>query len=112
MLATTFDFIVIDGRLASMCLSNKNNFQLLAETEMAKYIKHCFLLPALKKSDLVLTSKAAICQQLINIKTRKLEMDFIFERAGNLAYVFNTISPAFTSSFTFSEMIVDQSRST
>ena len=118
MAPATYDFIVIRGRLASMYLSNKNNFRLLAHTEMAKYSKHCFLtaasklVPALQESDLVPTSKAGIRPQIINVKTKKLEMDYIFERIGNSVHVLNTISPAFTSSFAFAEMIVDQSRAT
>ena len=108
--------LIIGARLASMYLSNQNNFRLLAHTEMAKYSKHSFLtaarklVPALQESDFVPTSKAGIRPQLINVKTRKLEMDYIFEQTDNSMHVLNAISPAFTSSFAFAELIVNQSR--
>ena len=44
----------------------------------------------------------------VNIKAKKLEMDYIFERTENSVHVLNAISPAFTSSFAFAEMIVDK----
>ena len=110
--------LTIGSRLASMYLENKNNFRLLAHTEVEKYSKHCFLtaarklVPALQEHHLVPTSKAGIRPQLINVKTKKIEMDYIFERTNNSMHVLNTISPAFTSSFAFAEMIVDQSQAT
>ena len=108
--------LAIGARLASMYLGNQNNFRLLAHTEMAKYSKHSFLaaarklVPALQENDLVPTSKTGIRPQLINVKTRKLEMDYIFEQTDSSMHVLNAISPAFTSSFAFAELIVDQSR--
>ena len=104
----------IGTRLSAMYLSNQNNFRLLAKTEIAKYRKNAFLsaaqklLPQLKAHDLVSTNKAGIRPQLINIKAKKLEMDYIFERTENSVHVLNAISPAFTSSFAFAEMIVDK----
>lgn len=106
----------IGARLALMYLGNQNNFRLLAHTEMAKYSKHSFLaaarklVPALQEADLVPTSKAGIRPQLVNVKTRKLEMDYIFEQTDCSMHVLNAISPAFTSSFAFAELIVDKSR--
>jgi hypothetical protein len=58
---------------------------------------------------MVPTPKAGICPQLTNIKTRKLEMDYILERTDDSVHVLNAISPAFTSSFAFAELIVDKS---
>lgn len=104
----------IGYRLGAMYISNQNNFRLLAKTEMAKYSKNSFLtaarklLPQLEAHDLVPTAKAGIRPQLINIKTKKLEMDYIFERTDNSVHVLNAISPAFTSSFAFAQMIVDK----
>src|SRR3990167_7090778 len=106
--------MAIGYRLSAMYLSNQNNFRLLAKTEMAKYSKNAFLtaarklLPQLQANDLLPTSKAGIRPQLINIKTKKLEMDYIFEQTDNSLHVLNAISPAFTSSFAFAQMIVDK----
>ena len=97
-----------------MYLGHKNNFRLLAHTEMEKYSKHCFLtaarklVPELQENHLVPTLKVGIRPQLINVKTKKIEMDYIFERTGSSLHVLNTISPAFTSSLAFAEMIVDK----
>tara|TARA_B100000686_G_C16783530_1_gene973598 strand:- start:1296 stop:2504 length:1209 start_codon:yes stop_codon:yes gene_type:complete len=108
--------LTIGGHLASMYLGNKNNFRLLAHTEMEKYSKNCFLsaarklVPVLQENHLVPTLKSGIRPQLINVKTKKIEMDYIFEQTNNSMHVLNTISPAFTSSFAFAEMIVDQSQ--
>ncbi len=101
--------------LAEMYLRNDNNFRKLAHLEMAKYNKANFLasaqklMPSLKAEDMVPTNKAGIRPQLINIKTRKLEMDYIFVHTENSLHILNAISPAFTSSFAFAEMIVDKS---
>lgn len=101
-------------KLAEMYLRNENNFRRMVHMEMAKYSKENFLavarklMPSLKSSDMVPTSKAGIRPQLVNTKTRKLEMDYIFERTENSLHVLNAISPAFTSSFAFAELIVDQ----
>lgn len=102
-------------QLASMYLGNQNHFRSLAHAEMAKYSKRVFLkaarqlLPALKAEDFVPTSKAGIRPQLVNLKSKQLEMDYIFERTETSMHVLNAISPAFTSSFAFAEMIVDES---
>ena len=67
------------------------------------------LMPALQKSDLTPTKKAGIRPQLVNTKTKRLEMDYIFEKTKNSMHVLNAISPAFTSSFAFAKMIIDNS---
>lgn len=102
-------------KLAEMYIRNENNFRRMVHMEMAKYSKENFLevarklMPSLKATDMVPTSKAGIRPQLVNTKTRKLEMDYIFERTENSLHVLNAISPAFTSSFAFAELIVDKS---
>jgi hypothetical protein len=92
---------------------NENNFRKLAHLEINKYRKSVFwaaarqLIPALNLNDMVPTFKSGIRPQLINLKTRKLEMDYIIERTDDSVHVLNAISPAFTSSFAFAELIVD-----
>ncbi len=101
-------------KLAEMYLRNDNNFRTLAHTEMAKYSKKHFLttarklMPSLKAEELIPTTKAGIRPQLINTKTRTLEMDYIFEKTDHSLHVLNSISPAFTSSFAFAELVVDK----
>lgn len=103
----------ISFRLANMYLRNDNNFRKLVYVEMGKYSKGAFLsaarklMPILTADDMERTPKAGIRPQLINTKTRKLEMDYILERTEDSVHVLNAISPAFTSGFAFAELIVD-----
>ncbi len=100
--------------LAGMYLRNESNFRNLAHCEMGKYRKSNFLaearqlLPTLEAADMVPTNKAGIRPQLVNVKTRKLEMDYILVATDDSMHVLNAISPAFTSGFVFAERIVDQ----
>jgi L-2-hydroxyglutarate oxidase len=104
----------IGAELFSMYLANKQNFRLLVHTEMKKYLKPWFVASAkklmieLNADDLIPCDKVGIRPQLINVKTRALEMDYIIEKTPNTLHVLNSISPAFTSSLAFSEWIVDQ----
>jgi (S)-2-hydroxyglutarate dehydrogenase len=102
------------SELMSMYMKNNANFRLLVHSEMKKYLKPWFvraaqkLLAELKSSDLVSSNKVGIRPQLVNIKTKSLEMDFIVEASESGMHVLNAISPAFTSSFSFSAWLVDQ----
>ena len=106
----------ITVKLLEMYLKNKNNFRKMTYLEMSKYWKPNFLaaakklMPSLEAKDLVPTSKVGIRPQLININTGELEMDYIFESTIDSLHVLNSISPAFTSSFAFAELIVDKSK--
>lgn len=105
----------IGYRLAQMYLSNRCNFRHLVHLELAKYLKHNFLvgaqrlLPSLTSEDMVRTPKVGIRPQLVNLREGKLEMDYIFQHTDRSTHVLNAISPAFTSSFAFAEMIVNSS---
>jgi L-2-hydroxyglutarate oxidase len=111
--ANLFEGYEIGKEIVSMYIHNENNFRKLAHVELGKYIKSNFLLatkklvPSLKIDDFVPTKKAGIRPQLINIHTKKLEMDYILEGLDDSIHVLNAISPAFTASFAFSELIVD-----
>lgn len=109
------DAIKIFSQLISMYLSNQNNFRLLTKLELAKYKKNIFLaaaqnlVPSLQEKHLLPTPKVGIRPQLVNIKTKALEMDYIFEKTNKSMHVLNAISPAFTSSFAFAEIIIKES---
>lgn len=102
-------------RLGGMHLKNKNNFRRVAHLELGKYRKSNFLaaaqrlLPVLTSDDFIPTQKSGIRPQLVSFRDGKLEMDYIIEHTVNSTHVLNAISPAFTSSFTFAEMIVNSS---
>ncbi len=52
--------------------------------------------------------KAGIRAQLLNIETRKLEMDFVLQGDSKSFHVLNAVSPAWTCSIPFSKYICDQ----
>ena len=101
--------------IARMYLANHQNFRQLVHTELAKYRKKNFfaavrkLMPELTYDDLVPSDKVGIRPQLINVREKRLELDFVIEKSPDSLHVLNAISPAFTSSLAFAEWIVDQS---
>jgi len=103
----------IGFELLNMYLKNVENFRLLVHSEVKKYIKPWFLESAqklvvgLESEDLIPSNKVGIRPQLVNTKTKSIEMDYIIERTENSTHVLNSISPAFTSSFSFAEFIVN-----
>lgn len=110
--------IRIGWQLARLYLRNQNNFRHLVHSEMERYRKANFLeavrrlVPDIRADDLVPSKKVGIRPQLVNLRTRKLEMDFVVESAPSSLHVLNAISPAFTSSFAFAEMLVDRYEAT
>lgn len=100
-------------QIAQLFISNQHDFRDLALSEVKKYSKLLFfkdaqkLLPSLKLEDLDRCAKSGIRPQLMNKKTKSLQMDYIFEKTDSSLHVLNAISPAFTSSFAFAEMILE-----
>jgi len=101
--------------IAGMYAANRQNFRHLVHTELGKYRKKNFfaavrkLMPELGYDDLIASDKVGIRPQLINVREKKLEMDYVIEKTPDSLHVLNAISPAFTSSLAFAEWIVDQS---
>lgn len=97
-----------------MYLANQQNFRLLMHSEMKKYLKHHFIRSARKlianitANDLLSSNKVGIRPQLINLKKRRIEMDYIIEQDMHSMHVLNAISPAFTSAFAFAELLVNR----
>ena len=104
----------IARQLLSMYQDNRENFRRLVHEEMKKYYKPFFaaagkkLVSSLEPVDLESSNKVGIRPQLVNLKTRTLEMDFIIEKDQYALHVLNSISPAFTSALAFCELVVDQ----
>ena len=86
-------------------------FRGVALEEPRKYFfKHFFndarkLVKELAPEDIESSPKAGIRPQLVDIKKNELVMDFIIEGTDESVHVLNSISPAFTSSLFFSEML-------
>ncbi|MBO06161.1 MAG: hypothetical protein CMI58_03875 [Parcubacteria group bacterium] len=61
----------------------------------------------LRTEDLIPSDKVGIRLQLVNTKIGYVEMDYIIEQTNSSVHILNAISPAFTSSFSFAEFILD-----
>lgn len=102
------------AQLAKLYASNVQKFRALVHAELPHYTKSGFMKSASKLVDhlesnwIKATPKVGIRPQLINTREGKLEMDFLIERGKNSIHILNSISPAFTSSFAFAKLVVDE----
>jgi len=100
-------------RTAGLYWRDDQNFRRLVHAEVCKYAKPFFLAEArrlvgeLTSRDMIPSSKVGIRPQLVNLRTHKLEMDYVIERTADSLHVLNAISPAFTASFAFAEWLAD-----
>jgi (S)-2-hydroxyglutarate dehydrogenase len=106
------ELIDIVGIDTGLFLANNFGFRKLAFKEMQKYSKKKLiqlagtLLKNINKNGFEQWGKPGIRAQLINIKTKQLEMDFKFEGDDRSFHVLNAVSPAFTCALPFAEFIV------
>jgi len=108
------ELIEIVGIDTSLFLSNNFGFRELAFKEIQKYSKKKLvqlagtLLKRINQNDFKQWGQPGIRAQLINIKTKQLEMDFKFEGDDKSFHILNAVSPAFTCALPFSGFIVDK----
>lgn len=99
---------------ANLFLRNSFGFRTFAIEEMQKYIKsnlikHAFrMVKNLDASKFSEWGKPGIRAQLLNKKTLSLVQDFAIEGDNNSLHVLNAVSPAFTSSFAFSQWLTEK----
>ncbi|HOJ27443.1 MAG TPA: L-2-hydroxyglutarate oxidase, partial [Spirochaetota bacterium] len=90
------------------------SFRSVAIEEPKKYIPYYFYRDAkdlvwkLLYSDIEKTTKAGIRPQLVDWAKKELVMDFCIYHDAHTVHVLNAISPAFTSSLYFAQLIVDR----
>ncbi len=65
------------------------------------------LIPNLKFNHLEPSNKVGIRAQLFNLKTKKIVKDFLCLNGVNSTHILSAISPAFTGSFAFADLIID-----
>ena len=101
-------------RSTGLLFSSDFNFTRLAAAELLKYSRQRMVNLA---KDLVDTidpnaykqwAKPGIRAQLVDLKKRKLEMDFVLEADEWSMHVLNAVSPGWTCSIPFSEYVVDE----
>lgn len=89
------------------------NFRQLALEEVKKYSRTVLtkraaeLVKGVSPQHYKVWGKPGIRAQLLNTKTRKLEMDFILEGDERSMHVLNAVSPAFTCALPFAAYVVD-----
>jgi L-2-hydroxyglutarate oxidase LhgO len=110
----------IDGEAPAILLRDallffrNKKFREVALEEPRKYSFNYFfndarkLVKELVPSEVEDSPKAGIRPQLVNVRKNELVMDFVIEGTEASVHVLNSISPAFTSSLFFSEMLLKQ----
>ncbi len=89
------------------------DFRRLAYEELRKYVRSHLvslstgLLEGVKPEHYLEWGRAGIRAQLLDIRQKKLVMDFIFEHDDKSLHVLNAVSPGFTCSIPFSRHIVE-----
>lgn len=108
------EFLEIVLREAGLLLRNDFNFRTLAIKEMAKYRRTRIvelasrLLQNVEEHRFTQWGRPGIRAQLIDLKRRKLEMDFRIEGDHRSLHILNAVSPAFTCAFSFTGYAVDE----
>lgn len=107
------EMIEIMTREVSLFFNAGFNFKRLAWNEIKKYhrstlLKHAEeLVSGIDKNNFKHWGKPGIRAQLLNTRTKTLEMDFMLEGDDQSFHVLNAVSPAFTCAIPFSQYAVD-----
>lgn len=108
------DFFEVVWRDLGLFVSAGFDFRRLAIEELQKYSKtHLVRLASelasgVRISDYNHWGKSGIRAQLMNINTRKLEMDFVVRGDKKSIHVLNAVSPAWTCALPFADHVCDQ----
>ena len=90
------------------------DFKRIAAEETLKYFRSRLvslsgeLLEGVKLENFRKWGKPGIRAQLLHLKTRKLEMDFVLQGDGKSLHVLNAVSPAWTCSIPFAKYVCDK----
>ena len=108
------EFIEVLFREAGLMLSSTFDFQKLALEEVQKCSRTRLvalasnLAHAVRPEHYRRWGEPGIRAQLLDIKTRKLEMDFVIEGDAHSTHLLNAVSPGWTCSIPFARHTVDQ----
>jgi L-2-hydroxyglutarate oxidase LhgO len=104
-------------RQVGLFLFSNFDFKRLAYEEICKYSRpHLVrlasgLLEGVRSSQYKRWGRPGIRAQLLDIKNKKLEMDFVLEGDGKSMHVLNAVSPAFTCALPFAEHVCEKIQS-
>ena len=101
------------GRQLGLFFRSEFDFKRLAFEEVRKYYRpHLVklsksLATGITEANYRRWGRPGIRAQLLNTKTRQLEMDFLFEGDARSFHILNAVSPGFTCSIPFSKYVCD-----
>ena len=106
----------MDLTLRQMHLIGFSNFDFkkLAFQELRKYSRSHLvtlvsaLLDGVKPEQYTSWGRPGIRAQLVNMKKKSLQMDFVLEGDGKSMHILNAVSPGFTCSIPFSEYVCER----
>lgn len=107
------ELMEIISRQTNLLFNSNFGFRQLAVEEIKKYSRSYLtrqagmLLTGVKEANYQKWGKPGIRAQLVNMRERKLEMDFVVEGDAQSMHVLNAVSPAFTCAIPFSRHVVD-----
>ena len=108
------EFVEVLFREAGLMMSSRFDFQKLALEEVRKYSRpHLVALASrlahgVKPEHYTRWGEPGIRAQLLDIKNRKLEMDFVIEGDEHSTHLLNAVPPGWTCSIPFARYAVDQ----
>jgi L-2-hydroxyglutarate oxidase LhgO len=108
------EFIEVLFREAGLMMSSNFDFQKLALEEVRKYSRpHLVALASclahgVRSEHYTRWGEPGIRAQLLDIKNRKLEMDFVIEGDEHSTHLLNAVSPGWTCAIPFARYAVDQ----
>lgn len=108
------EFIEVLFREAGLMISSTFDFQKLALEELKKYSRPRLvslasrLAHGVRPEHYTRWGEPGIRAQLLDIKNRRLEMDFVIEGDAHSTHLLNAVSPGWTCSIPFARHAVDQ----
>lgn len=108
------EFAQISGRQSLFLYHNGAHFFRMAIEEFRKYSR-AFMVKRASELATGLHTRAyskwgrpGIRSQLVNLKTKKLEMDFLLEGDARSLHILNAVSPGWTCSLPFADFVCDR----
>ena len=100
--------------LTSQYLRNKNSFRSYVNSQAFQFVPSILfrsiqkLIPSISPSDLLPSKKVGIRPQLFDVQSSTIVDDFVCIDGPSSSHVLNSISPAFTASFSMADLIIDE----
>lgn len=107
------EFVEVVGRQLGLLAFSQFGFKKLALEEIRKYSKSVMveqaaaLLENVRAAEYTQWGRPGIRAQLLDLRSQKLEMDFVLEGDARSMHVLNAVSPAFTCSLPFARHVCD-----